>query len=105
LSIDIDAEASELSRKESEKRASTVAVLADEYLTRHAMPHKRSWKEDRRILNKDVLPAWGKRKAKDITHRDVLALLDSIRDRGAPIAANRAFTIKKWRTQLRNAQA
>jgi integrase len=95
LSMGIDAGASELARKESERRASTVAVLADEYLTRHAMPNKKSWKEDRRILNKDVLPAWGKRKAKDITRRNVIALLDGIRDRGAPIAANRALALVK----------
>ena len=31
--------------------------------------------EDERILRKDVLPAWGARKAKDIRRRDVILLL------------------------------
>lgn len=95
LSMGIDAGASELARKEAERRAATMAVLVEEYLTRHAIPHKKSWQEDRRIISKDILPVWGKRKAKDITRLDVLALLDGIRDRGAPIAANRTLALIK----------
>ncbi|WP_167631600.1 tyrosine-type recombinase/integrase [Mariprofundus ferrooxydans] len=74
---------------EEENRLPTVERLASEYIKRWAMPRKRSWKEDQRILDKDVLPVWGKRKAQDITRRDVITLLDGIVDRGAPIAANR----------------
>jgi integrase len=40
-----------------------------------------------------VLPAWGRRKAKDITRRDAIALLDGIVARGAPIAANRTLAV------------
>lgn len=50
-----------------------------------AKPLKRSWKEDQRLLNRDVKQAWGKRKAKDITKRDVVLLLEEIVKRGAPI--------------------
>ena len=46
-----------------------------------------------RILEKDVLPRFGKRKAKDITRRDIIALLDDIVARGAPIQANPALEI------------
>lgn len=67
--------------------SSTVEGLIEEYLEKWAMPRKRSWKEDRRILYKDVKPLWGKRKAKDITRREVIDLLDKIKDRGAPIIA------------------
>jgi hypothetical protein len=72
-------------------RAPTVAQLADVYLERWAKPHKRSWREDERILTKDVLPVWGRRKASEIRRRDVIALLDDIHDRGAPIQANRTL--------------
>lgn len=75
------------------KRHSTLANLVTEYITRHAMVKKRSWKKDEQILNRDVVPVWGKRKAKDITKRDVIVLMDSIVDRGAPIMANNTFAV------------
>jgi integrase len=77
--------------KEEARRAPTVAVLAAEYLEKWAKLRKRSWEEDARILEKDVLPAWGQRKAREITRRDVIVLLDGIVARGAPIAANRTL--------------
>jgi integrase len=75
------------------RQALTVSQLADEYIEKWAKPRKRSWKEDKRILDKDVLPAWKHRKAKDVTRRDVIILLDSIVDRGAPIAANKTLAV------------
>src|SRR5437899_11434635 len=62
-------------------------------MERHAKAKKRSWREDQRILDHDVLPAWRTRKAKDITARDVRQLLDGIVDRGAPIQANHVFAL------------
>ena len=59
-----------------------MADLAEAYLEKWARPRKRSAAEDERILRKDVIPAWGRRKAKDIARRDVIALLDAIVDRG-----------------------
>jgi integrase len=44
-------------------------------------------------LRKDVIPAWGHRKAKDIARRDAIVLLDAIVDRGSPIAANRTLAV------------
>ena len=65
----------------------------DEYLEKWARPRKRSAAEDERILRKDVLPAWGRRKARDIGRRDVVLLLDGIVERGAPIQANRTLGV------------
>tara|TARA_R110002110_G_scaffold415807_1_gene656420 strand:+ start:36170 stop:36727 length:558 start_codon:yes stop_codon:yes gene_type:complete len=42
-----------------------------------------------RLLQKDVIPAWGSKKVSAISRRDVVVLLDKIRDRGAAIMANR----------------
>jgi len=69
----------------------TVAELVEEYLAKWARPRKRSAAEDERQLRKDVIPRWGRRKAKDITRRDVIELLDAIVSRGSPISANRTF--------------
>lgn len=76
-------------------RAPTIEVLVEVYLERHAKRHKRSWKEDQRILEKDVIPCLGKRKAKDIKRRDIIKLLDDIVDRDAPIAANRTLAVTR----------
>lgn len=73
------------------QNASTVTALIKEYIEVWAKPRKRSWQEDQRILQKDVQPLWGKRKAADITKRDIVLLLESITKRGAPIAANRTL--------------
>jgi len=77
----------------AELKSPTVAALVQEYLERWAKVHKRTWEEDERILTKDVVPPWGKRKAKDIERRDVVLLLDSIKSRGAPIQANRTLAV------------
>jgi integrase len=77
--------------KTHHRDSSSVEQLIDEYIEKWAKKRKRSWKEDERLLNKEIKPKWGKRKAKDITKRDVVLLLEGIVERGAPIAANRAF--------------
>lgn len=79
--------------KKALSESPTVKALAADYLKMWAKPRKRSWEEDERILTKDVLPEWGPRKARHITRRDVIALLDGIVDRGAPIAANRTLAV------------
>src|SRR5277367_3957286 len=83
----------EVQQRRAERVAETVAQLADAYLEKWARPRKRSAAEDERILRKDVLPAWGRRKANDIARRDVIALLDNIVDRGSPVAANRTLAL------------
>lgn len=79
-----------LQKAEEDRRNPTVRQLADEYMTRHAKIKKResSWTEDERLLNKDVLPDWGDRKAKDITKRDVMQLLESVLQRGPALCNN-----------------
>ena len=77
--------------RRAEREAETVADLVEQYLEKWARPRKRSAAEDERILHKDVVPYWGSRKAKEIRRRDIIALLDRIVERGAPIAANRTL--------------
>jgi integrase len=89
----IDPGAQEIDRKRAERMAETVADLIEEYLVKWARPRKRSAAEDERQLRKDVLPIWGTRKAKDITRRDIITLLDGIAERGSPIQANRTLAV------------
>jgi len=93
LSEGIDPGSKMVSEREAERSAELIEDLVAAYLDRYARPRKRSAAEDERILRKDVLPRWKGRKAKDITRRDVVRLLNEIVDRGAPIQANRTLGI------------
>lgn len=93
LAKGIDPGTRAVAERSAERHAETVADLVEAYLDRYARARKRSAFEDERILRKDVLPHWGRWKAKDITRRDIVRLLNEIVDRGAPIQANRTLTI------------
>ena len=73
----------------------TVSQLVNEYIEKWAKPRKRTWEEDARMLSKDVIPQFGKRKAKDIKRRDIVLLMDGIVERGSPITANRTLRVIK----------
>jgi integrase len=75
------------------RRGPTFAQVTQQYLERWARPRKRTWREDARILARDVLPRWGQRPARGVTARDVRALLDAIVARGAPVQANRTLAV------------
>ena len=47
-----------------------------------------SGNERRRLVEKDALGPWGKKKVADLTRRDAVILLDKVRQR-APVVANR----------------
>ncbi len=71
----------------------TFKAISNEYLEKHAKPKKRQWKADERLIKKELLPAWGRLRATDIKKRDVIALLDGVVSRGAPIQANRIHSL------------
>jgi integrase len=90
--------------KQEERRAETFTDLAKQYIDRHAR-HKRSGREDIRILNGSphkkktgkkphvpLVTVWGPRKLADIKRRDVRELLEEIAER-APIMANRTLAL------------
>ena len=79
--------------KQQARHAPIFADIAEEYLAKHARVHKKSWRDDMRLLHKEVVPLWGKRQAVDIARRDVIALLDGIVERGSPIQANRVLAL------------
>ncbi|MBM4124955.1 MAG: DUF4102 domain-containing protein [Nitrospira sp.] len=77
---------------QQDRAAPTYGELVAEYLARHATKN-RTADEQRRILEKDVLPAWKHRKANKVTKADVIALVEAIADRGAPVMANRTLNL------------
>ncbi len=78
----------------AERKAPTFATLAALYLELHAAARKKDKGDrDSRALKRDVLPVLGALKAEAVTRRDVIALLDGIVARGAPIQANRTLAL------------
>ncbi len=67
--------------------------LARAYLNRYAKPKKKSWTADERMILSDLLPVWGRRAADSIARRDVIALIETIQQRGHPYAANRRLAL------------
>jgi len=93
----IDPATQKLTKKIADRNALTVGDLVEEYIEKWARVKKkeRSWKEDERLLNKDILPVIGRKKAKDIRRRDIVLLLDAIVERGATITANRVLAVTR----------
>lgn len=79
--------------KTAERAAETFGELADLYMRKHARAHKRSWRTDEQLLRVEVLPNWKDRKAKAITRKDVVALVEAVAERPAPIQANRLLAL------------
>ena len=75
--------------KRETREADTMGDLADRYVEEYAKPKKRSWKDDRRLLETRVLPSWRHRAAREIRRRDVRELVQAVAQGGAPITANR----------------
>jgi integrase len=89
----IDTGIDPLGLKEQRRGAPTVKEIVSSYLARHAV-HKKTGAEDKRCLERDVLPSWGSRKASDISKRDVLELIEK-KSKTAPAGANALLTLIK----------
>ena len=77
-----DPGAAEQQARAERRRMPTVSEFADEYVERYAKPNKRTWDEDRRMLDGWVLPRIGRLKLDAVHRRDVVAVLDDCRDAG-----------------------
>jgi integrase len=79
--------------KQARRDAESFRGLATAYIE-YAEKRHRSWTEEKRIIEKDLLPPFGSRLLIDIRRRDVRELVESIaRKRNAPIMANRTLGV------------
>jgi integrase len=85
--------------------ADKVDAVVAAYIERHAKPHKRTWRESARLLDKDFTPGFAGRRFADLTADDFQSCVDAVADRGAPILANRVFAelskLCKWAASRR----
>jgi integrase len=54
---------------------------------------RKSADKQERMLDRDVLPTLGDRKARDLTRADIKSIMDKISRRGAPVLANRVHEV------------
>ncbi len=76
-----------------ERAENSVAAVVAQYVARHARPKLRRWRDVERMLDLDVVPAWGDRPLASIAKRDVIRLVERVVDRGAPVSANRLLAL------------
>lgn len=83
--VDPGAEAKEAKAKR--KAAPTFEDLLDEFWEKE-LKNQLTADERKRLVEKDAMPAWRKRRVASITRRDAVLLVDKVRER-APVTANR----------------
>src|SRR5208283_3076541 len=86
------------SERKAARDADSFSELCERYLKEHARQKKKpgSAYEDERIINRELLPNWGSRKAHEITRKDVIELVNGIAMRSekpAPVQANRTLAL------------
>ena len=91
LRAGIDPGAVVAEERKAERTAETMADLVAEYVLRHAKVNMKpsTAVEDERLLTREIIPHLGRRKAKDVSRRELIVVLDGIEDRGAPVVRNR----------------
>jgi integrase len=77
----------------ADRQAMTVGELAEKYLTLYAEKEKRTGRQDRLAIAKDVLPIMGRLKAEAATRRDIGRITERMVGRGVTVGASRTFAI------------
>jgi integrase len=71
----------------------TIEALAAEFVERHCKVKNKRWQEQERQLALYVLSEWRGRDVATVRKRDVVALLDSLSDRGLTTMVNRVLSL------------
>ena len=75
------------------RSAPRVRQLAADFIAMQRKRGRKSADKQERMLARDVLPAIGTRKVRDLTRADVKGVMDQITERGAPVLANRVHEV------------
>src|SRR5215208_1660301 len=71
--VAIDGGIDPLEARQRDTQGESVRDLCAAYIERYAKPHKRSWDEDQRRIDRHLLPAWGNHKVRAISSTDAAA--------------------------------
>ena len=69
--------------REEQNGGPTVSEVAEEYVERYARPNKKSWKEDQRIIRKEIVPQIGNLPIQSVTRADIRRVIDVVANRPA----------------------
>jgi integrase len=67
--------------------------VAADFIERHCKPKNKRWYDQEAQLRYHVLPVWRGRAFGELRKRDVVALIDGVRDNGATVMANRVLAL------------
>ena len=74
--------------KRAQRGAGTFAELAKRYVDEHAKRENKSWRQAEALINRYVLPRWGKLQSATLARADVKAMMRNI---AAPVVANQVL--------------
>jgi integrase len=80
------------SEKKKKSKTLSMAEFTNQYMENYAKKHKKSWSEDLRRLEKNILPSLSNRKIQSITRNDILSIHNTMGAR-APYEANRTIRL------------
>ncbi len=67
----------------------TFSIFAADFIKRYAKPNKKTWAEDAANIKRYILPCIGHLSIQAVVRRDIVKVLDALRDKGANVQANR----------------
>ena len=70
----------------------TVAQFSEMFIERYAKKFRKTWKEDARRIQKNIIPAWGTRRLDAVNRADVAALHSRIGEK-SPVESNRTMEL------------
>lgn len=79
--------------RDASRLAPTFGAVFRLYMEEYAKPNKRTWRNDQWMADKDLLPVWKNRRLSSVTRWDVEEVLVTIKERNAPVAANRTRSL------------
>jgi len=87
----VDLNDEKLAAKQEAWSDPTIEELADEYNRRYLLKNLKRPKDPFELIQRNILPQLGKRKANSIKRKDIVWALSKIVDRGANVTANRTL--------------
>jgi integrase len=93
LRAKVDAKQDPQSEKKQKRDTLTVAEILDLYITEHALPHKRSAKDDQAKIRLHLKPTFGTRRVDEVTPDSVRSWHTKLTKTMTPAAANRHMAL------------
>ena len=79
-------------KKQDRRKIVTVKELCKIYMEKHAIPFKRSYKDDEFMINSFIIPFFKNKKIDTVTRQDVITMLQK-RGKNHPSGANRLHSL------------